>query len=299
MRPRPPVVRPEPGRGRLPRPNPARDWPRDGGFGRHPDRDGRGGHIGERHADRAPNRVIVDRTINNTTIVNNINVRVGMGHRLTPGGYYWYYDNGMRWAHHYDHRQVHWFGFYVGGIYFWTRWHNDRLWWQDAPRGRWLYYREGQWWYQDPMSPTVVYIYREGDYYRYTPVRGGYEARPEAPPAAPGGPDVKTEFYSEDGSRLVKILGDKKEAFLYDATGEDESFKAFLAEGVEAVQFAGGSDGAALQILLTVVGADGAKAFKLYDAEGREFGAPSDSVDPEGQLSESPSFKTLQAPDWR
>lgn len=276
-----------------------RDWPRDGGFNRYPDRDGRGGRIDERRAERAPSRVIVDRTINNVTIVNNINVRVRG--RYTPGGTYWYYDNGMRWSHHYDHNHVHWFGFYLGGIYFWTRWHNDRLWWHDHSHGRWLHYREGHWWYQDPFDPSVVWIYRDGAYYRYTPVRGGYETRPETPtaPSTPAEPEVKTEFYSEDGSRLVKILGDEKEAFLYDASGEEETFKAFLASGVEAVQFAGGTEESPLQVLLTVTLEDGTKSFKLFDAEGREFGQPEDEVQPDTQLSESPAFQSLGAPGWR
>lgn len=244
---------------------------------------------------RAPGRQYADRTVNNVTIINNINGRIRMGgHR--PGTYHWYHDNGMRWAHHYDHAHVHWFGFYLGDVYFWTRWHNDRLWWHDSPRGRWLSYREGQWWWQDG---TVVYIYRDGAYYRWTPVRGGYEARPEPPTSTPAPtpaptpaePEEQTEFYSEDASRLVKIFGEKKEAFLYDNTAEEPAFLAFLAEGAEAVQFS--SEGA-LTILVTVAAEDGGKSFKLFDAAGKEFGAPGDSVNPDSQLGESPAFKNLK-----
>jgi hypothetical protein len=188
---------------------------------------------------------------------------------------------------------VHWFGFYLGDVYFWSRWHDGRLWWHDSPRGRWLSYREGQWWWQDG---TVVYIYRDGGYYRWTPVRGGFEARPEppaqAPAPTPAEPEEKTEFYSEDGSRLVKVFGEKSEAFLYDNTPEEPVFLAFLAEGAESVQFS--SEGA-LTILVTVAAEDGGKSFKLFDADGKEFGAPEDSVDPDSQLGESAAFQTLKA----
>lgn len=272
-----------------------RDWPRDSRGVQYPSRDGRGGNLGGAHLGHAPNRVIVGRTINNVTVINNIHVRLGMGGHV-PGSYYWYYDNGMRYAHHYDAYRVHWFGFYLGDVYFWTRWHNDRLWWQDSARGRWLCYREGQWWWQDG---SVVYIYRDGSYYRWTPVRGGYEAQPEPPTSAPtpspapapSEPEEKTEFYSEDGSRLVKIFGEKREAFLYDNTGEEPAFLAFLAEGAEAVQFS--SEGA-LTVLVTVASEDGGKSFKLFDASGKEFGAPEDEVKPDSQLGESPAFKNLQ-----
>ena len=143
----------------------------------------------------------------------------------------------------------------------------------------------------------MVYIYRDGGYYLWTPVRGGYEARPEppastpAPTPAPSEPEAKTEFYSEDGSRLVKVFGENREAFLYDATEEEPKFLAFLAAGAETVQFS--SDGP-LTVLVTVAAEDGTKSFKLFDAAGREFGAPQDSVDPDAQLGESTSFKSLE-----
>ena len=299
---RPPVVRPTPDRGRLPRHEPVRDWPRDGRAIQHPDRDGRGGHLGGTRIIVAPGRSYADRTFRNPSIVNNINIRIGMGSRLVPGSYYWYYDNGIRYAHYYDPYRTHWFGFYLGDVYFWTRWVDGRLWWHDSPRGRWLFYRDGYWWYQDPINGTIVYIYRDGAYYRYTPVRGGYEAKPEAPaPTTPAEPEEKTEFYSEDGTRMVKVFGDKREAFLYDSTGEEDKFLAFLAEGAETVQFAGGGEQGPLQILVTVVDESGAKSFKLFDSEGREFGAPADSVDPDGQLEGSGAFQDLEggSPDWR
>lgn len=294
---RPPVIRPDPGHGRLPRPNPVGDIIRDNRGISHPTHDGRGGSLGGTYLNRAPNTTIINRTFNNTTIINNINARVGMGSRLTPGSHYWFYDNGIRYSHYYDPYSVHWFGFYMGDVYFWTRWHNGLPWWQDSRRSRWLYYRGGNWWYQDPGNTTIVYIYRDGDYYRYTPVRGGYEARPE-PPTAPqdpaSRPNQETAFYSEDATRLVQVMGERREAFLYDNTGDEPAFLAFLAAGVETVQFSGASGDTPLQILLTIVDKDGVKSFKLFNADGSAFGAPADSVNPETQLEGSRAFGELE-----
>ncbi|MBI3299977.1 MAG: hypothetical protein HYZ75_17570 [Elusimicrobia bacterium] len=288
---RPPVLRPEPGRGHMPRPNPVQDPLRGGGgFSNHPTRDGRGGQLGGTHLSHAPNHTHRSHTFNNVTVVNNINARIGMGGHVA-GSTHWYYGNGLRYAHHYDHNHVHWFGFYLADVYFWTRWHNGMPWWQDPARGRWLYYRDGSWWYQDAGT---TYIYRDGGYYRYTPVRGGYEAKPEpAPPTSPAQPAEpdQTDFISEDGSRLVQVLGERNEAFLYDNTGDEPAFKAYLTEGAETVQFSG-TGGADLQILVTVA-ADGVKSFKLFNGEGEPFGEPEDSVNPESQLEGSGAFSDL------
>lgn len=260
-----------------------------------PTRDGRGSHLGGKRSHRAPSRDHVNRTINNRTVQNHINTRVSMGNRLRRGQHYWFYNNGMRHSHYYDHYGVHWFGFYLGDVYFWTRYHSGKLWWNDATRGRSLYYQDGFWWWANPMAPGVPYIYRDGRYLRYEPVRGGYRTTPETPSSPVEAPEDQTSFYSEDGTRLVEIFGEKKEAYLYDATGEEPELLAFLAENVEEVQFSGGTEDAALQVLVISVDEEGLKSFTLFDAEGIPYGAPTDSVDTEKQLGKSEAFKSLGA----
>jgi hypothetical protein len=240
----------------------------------------------------------VNRTINNTTIVNHINVRVGMGSHLRRGQYYWFYNGGMRHAHYYDVYGIHWFGFYLGDVYFWARWHSGRLWWRDYSRGRWLHYRDGFWWWMGPSG--VVYLYRDGIYLRYEAVRGGYRTRPETPSAPEAEPEEETSFYSEDGTRMVEIFGERRESFLYDTTGDEPELIAFLAADTEEVQFSGGTEDAPLQILVISVDEQGLKSFTLFDEEGVPYGAPSDAVDTEKQFEGSEAFRSLDASsiDW-
>lgn len=241
----------------------------------------------------APDRSVVNRTIGHPSVVNHIHNRVAMGSRLRRGHYYWFYDNGIRHAHYYDPYGIHWFGFYLGDAYFWARWQNGHLWWHDAGRSRWLVYRDGFWWWQSPDG-TLVYVYRDGVYLRYDPVRGGYRTRPEEPSAPEEKPEEQTTFYSEDGSRMVEIFGERRESFLYDATGEEPAVLAFLAAETEEVQFSGGTEEAALQILVVTKGEDGVKAFHLFDADGVPYGAPTDQVNPESQFKDSEAFKGLE-----
>lgn len=161
--------------------------------------------------------------------------------------YHWYDWNGTRVCHRYDGFGYHWWGFYIGDVYFWTRYDNDRYWWYDPYFHRWTYLHDGRWWWQDSFG--VVYIVINNHYYRYGQNGGTIIVTPdpappvEAPPADPTetAPTAETMFYSEDGTRSVQIMGDRNEAYLYDLTVEDQADpKAggrWLGAGVKSASF--------------------------------------------------------------
>ena len=217
--------------------------------------------------------------INNTTIVNNIQ-HVHNSWNVHDHSYNWYHWNGYRIGHHYDTYGYHWWGLYVDNVYFWTRRSHDRYWWHDPYWNRWVYLHDGRWWWQDDIG--VVYVYTSGRYYRYGHSRGGVvvvpdptppvvvpPSRPAEPapeptptPAPPTQPTVptnpdQTAFFSLDGSRSVQILGERKEAYLYDLTVTDQDSPRargrWLARDIKDVKFVYddklGPDGSKIQTL--------------------------------------------------
>ena len=161
--------------------------------------------------------------------------------------YHWSDWNGTRVCHHYDDFGYHWWGFYVGSSYFWTRYYEDRYWWYDPYWHRWTYLHDNQWWWQDS---GVTYVIINNNYYRYGQTGGTVVVTPDAtppvevPPGAPSAPapaPEQTMFYSQDGARSVQILGDRKEAYLYDLTIADQSDRQargrWLGAGVKSASF--------------------------------------------------------------
>src|SRR6185312_1024757 len=80
-----------------------------------------------------------------------------------PGRYYWHHDGGLDYMHVYRGGQ-HWYGFWAGGAYFWTRYHAGRWWWYDPGAARYVYYSGGNWVWQDPAAPQTVYVYENNTY---------------------------------------------------------------------------------------------------------------------------------------
>ncbi|MBI5211197.1 MAG: hypothetical protein HY927_14590 [Elusimicrobia bacterium] len=189
-------------------------------------------------------------------------------------GYYWHEWYGRRMCHHYDSYGYHQWGFYVGDVYFWTRHWNNHFWWYDPYWHRWLYLRDGSWWWQNPAYVEVIYIYRDGSYYRYDRGVGGVILLPDptppvsAPPADPApapapAPESKS-FYSDDGTRVVQVFGEKKDAFLYD-TAEQAAFDPkWLDSGVTDVRFKL-DDQDQLETIMTLTEDGG---FNLFDRDG-------------------------------
>ena len=188
--------------------------------------------------------------------INNFNA-----HENIANHYYWHTWNGMNYCHYYDPWGYHWYGWYLGGSCFWTRYYWNRWWWYDPVYFRWCYWNDGGWYWQDPANAEVVYVYDNG---QYVPSNGNtsteVNSNPNPNPDAPG-PAV--EYPSKDGTRMVKITGG--DAFLYD-TGDSgvDNKPFFLASDVKEVRYSKTHNGQPLQIM--VVFNDG--SFKLFDSDG-------------------------------
>lgn len=202
---------------------------------------------------------------------------------VVPGRYYWHASAGSRYCHFYDGRW-HWYGFYAGPAFYWTRWYDDRWWWWDVRFGRWVYWWDGYWWWWGPGGD--VYIYVDDVYYPYdgSPAPGG--AAPPQPPSS------GATFVSPDARREVVIAGPDARAFLYDRTPGGPVYRKALAAGVAMVSFRGGRDGAPLGILLAYK--DKTKGVSLFDADGEPLAgggssAPEPPADVPAELPPAPT----------
>ncbi len=202
------------------------------------------------------------------------------------GRVYWHRDGGTRYAHWFDGRS-HWYGFYNGPRFYWTRYDDHRWWWYDEGMDRWLYWHDNYWWWNNPNAPGTPYVVVGENYYPYPAVAADPALAPGAVPAdtpqavssedddsgeAPqygGGESV----VSPDGSREVQIYGERREAFLYDRSNGTPQFVAYLAPGVRKAQFSEAS-GDKLQVLLLLE--DG--TYDVFDGQGRSALQPDDSA---------------------
>jgi hypothetical protein len=188
---------------------------------------------------------------------------------------YWHNEGGQRYAHWYDGK-VHWYGFYNGPRFYWSRYEDNRWWWFDQTASRWLYWHDGYWWWNDPANPATMDVVVNDNYYPYAEVAAEPSLAPGAAPddsssamaaVEASGKGVHGNFSkaSPDGTREVQVYGARREAFLYDRTGGgDPRFIAFLAAGVKHVSFSE-SAGNNLQVMLLML--DG--SYDVFDADGR------------------------------
>jgi hypothetical protein len=218
-----------------------------------------------------------------------ITAQVGLYNRteVVPNHYYWHNYNGWNYCHYYDPYGYHWYGWYVGGNCFWSRYWGGNWWWYDPTYYHWCYWNDGWWWWQDPANVQVVYVYDNGSYVNAASV--GETASASAPSGSPSGagmevtspssssestasstttkplPPVSVDkvLNSKDGTRQVKIVGG--DAFLYDTVAADNDSKpVFLSDNVKDVKFIPGTAGAAPQVLVTLT--DG--TVQTYDSDG-------------------------------
>ncbi len=171
---------------------------------------------------------------------------------ILRNNYYWHSYGGFNYCHYYDPWGYHWYGWYLGSSYFWTRYWNNYYWWYDPVSFRWCYWWDGNWWWNNPAHVEAAYVYNNGNYIPSD------SANTEAPSGT-----AAIEYRSQDGSRMVKIVG--TDAFLYDTadTGVDNK-PVFLGSNVTNVKFSKTSDGKPLQVMLEYN--DG--TFGLFDADG-------------------------------
>lgn len=235
------------------------------GFESMPNRDERGRAISMQRA-VAPPAHHID-VMRNAAFARNIHDREF--HETLRNHYYWHVNNGIRYAHFMDPHGFHWYGFYFGPRFYWTRYYADRWWWYDSNFMRWVYWYNGYWWWNGPDG--VEYAYVENNYYPYQPGGVVTVKSPElqAPATNPEANEGSAKV-SADGNRMVQLFGAQSEAFLYDKTGGQALFMKYLAQNVGRVRFSGGANGQPLEILLEFK--DG--TFAVFDASGNPIEAP-------------------------
>jgi hypothetical protein len=197
-------------------------------------------------APSSTNAVVIQ---NHMTVINHspevmAQINIYNNHETVAGQYYWHNWNGTNYCHYYDSWGYHWYGWYWGNTCFWSRWYGNNWWWYDPGYARWCYWNNGFWWWQDPYA-NVVYVYNNGQY--SSAATDGAPAAGDSP--ASTGPSTEIDFKSNDGTRMVKIVGN--DAFLYDTVDTANNKPFYLAEGVKDVKFSKTDNGQPLQILLT------------------------------------------------
>jgi hypothetical protein len=176
------------------------------------------------------------------------------------GRYYWHTDGGFSYSHYIDNSGYHWYGWYAGDQFFWTRNYDGRWWWYDEAYNRWDFYNDNYWWWQDPNHVGELYVYNNDDY---------IPANSADDPVVVTGAESSGEavYTSPDGKRVVKIVPGDGDAFLYEGTETQNFTPIYLASGVQSMQFSDVNNGRPLEIMLKLN--DG--SWDLFDAEGHPY----------------------------
>jgi len=174
-----------------------------------------------------------------------------------PNHYYWHKAKGFDYCHYLDVSGNHWYGWYSGNNYFWTRCYGDLWWWYDSDFNRWCFWNEGWWWWQDPYHVGDLYFYA-GD--QYIPCNSAND-QVEVTTADTPHPSI---FVNDESTRRITVMGKDQDTFLYD-TAVPASFKpVYLASKVQNVEFKSPDEGGAEEIDLTL--SDG--TMNVFDLQG-------------------------------
>lgn len=206
--------------------------------------------------------------------------RFGINSQYRPNHYYWNNWNGNNYCFYRDGWGGDWCGWNCGAGFFWTQYYCGNWWWEDPWTDNWCYWNAGNWCWQNPVN-TNVYVYENGN---YVPANGdngyvqdqgnnGYQSAPvnnETQMESYNSPTDRQNLTSEEGeiifqsehnSRFVKLVGNNKDAFLFDAV--KGSFRpVFLETNVQGVRFTGSGKNMKIQLTLQ----DG--AVEIFKADG-------------------------------
>jgi hypothetical protein len=174
--------------------------------------------------------------------------------------YYWHKDNGFDYCHYIDGSGYHWYGWYTGDRFFWTRNFGGRWWSYDSDYGRWNFWNDGFWWWQDPFHVGDLYCYTNDG---YIPANCANDQIIVTSTDQTGA----VTYNSSDGTRTVKVFTEAQDAFLYDTANPPTFDPIYLASGVQGVQFSDTANGRPLQVILKLK--DG--SFDMFDAMGTPF----------------------------
>jgi hypothetical protein len=184
------------------------------------------------------------------------------------GRYYWHTDGGNSYAHYIDNSGYHWYGWYAGDQFFWTRNYDGRWWWFDSGFNRWCFYNDDYWWWQDPYHVGELYVYNNDN---YIPANSA-----DDPVVVTGQEQANDAVYtSPDGKRVVKVVQGDGDAFLYDAANPQAFSPIYLASGVQSIQYSDVNNGRPLEIVLRLN--DG--SYDLFDAQGQPYNAATSEDD--------------------
>lgn len=178
------------------------------------------------------------------------------------GHMYWHGAAGVNYtyAHFIDNSGYHWYGWYTGDNFFWTRNYDGRWWWYDTGFNRWCFYNDDYWWWQDPYHIGELYVYDDADY---------IPANSADDPVVVAGSEQSNDaaYNSPDGRRTVKIAQSDGDAFLYDTANPPSFDPIYMASGVQSVQYSDVNNGRPLEIILKL--SDG--SFDMFDAQGNPY----------------------------
>jgi hypothetical protein len=204
-----------------------------------------------------------------------------------PGHYYWHSGDNFNYCHYIDGSGYHWWGWYRGDHFFWTRSFGGRWWWYDPDFDRWCFWNEGFWWWQDPYHVGDLYCYNNDN---YVPCNS---AEDQVVVQSSDSSDFQNST-SPDGTRVVKVAADTQDAFLYDTANPPSFQPVYLASGVQSVQFSDTSNGRPMEIILKLN--DG--SFDMFDGQGNPYNpgsaeddqaAPTDGTSPPSDGGTPPS----------
>jgi hypothetical protein len=184
------------------------------------------------------------------------------------GHVYWHTEGGYSYSHYIDNGGYHWYGWYAGDQFFWTRNYNGRWWWYDSGYNRWCFYNDNYWWWQDPYHVGELYAYDDDS---YIPANSADDQ------VVVTGQEQSTDmvYGSPDGMRTVKIAQGDGDAFLYDTANPPSFDPVYMASGVQSVQFSDPNNGRPLEIILKLN--DG--SYDMFDAQGNPYNYQASEAD--------------------
>jgi hypothetical protein len=174
--------------------------------------------------------------------------------------YYWHSEKGFNYCHYIDNSGYHWYGWYVGDRYIWTRNFNNRWWFYDGDFDRWCFWNDGFWWWQDPYHIGDLYCYNNAN---YIPVNS---AEDNVAVVVPDEGNMQV-FTSPDNARIVKVVPGTQDAFMYDGKNPTAFNPIYLASGVKEVKFSDTNNGRPLEIILVLN--DG--SYDMFDGSGTPY----------------------------
>jgi hypothetical protein len=136
--------------------------------------------------------------LGNQAVVKSI--LAGQKTEILTSHYYWHRNGGVHYCHYFDKHGAHWYGFYNGSQFLWTRYYGGHWWWYDQDHARWLSYNDsdGSWLWQDPAQPQTVYVYDDNGYVPYLTANASLVSNHEALIAPPGDPTPPKPQYKSD-----------------------------------------------------------------------------------------------------